>query len=312
MSDSLSLKPVFQEILQMEKIALTEKSNKDTINIDLMNSYDIAKAINNEDKKVALAVEKVLPDIGQAIELIAEGFKKGGRLAYFGAGTSGRIGVLDASECWPTFGVEHGMVSGYIAGGDKALRFSVENAEDSEELGIKDLDDFNPSKNDVVVGISANGSPKYVLTVMEEARKRGAKTIGLSSNPEAKMKDFSDIFINPVVGQEAITGSSRMKSGTAQKMVLNMLSTGAMIRIGKTYKNYMIDVRMVNGKLIDRGTRFVSEIAKIEPVSAGEYIKQSGYNVKVACIMAIKKCTRKEAEDLLHGVGGILRKLIKD
>lgn len=294
----------------MEKIALTEKTNQDTVNIDLMSSYDIAKAINNEDKKVALAVEKILPEIGQAIELIAQSFKKGGRLAYFGAGTSGRIGVLDASECWPTFGVEHGMVNGYIAGGDKALRFSVENAEDSIELAINDFSDFNPGENDVIVGISANGSPKYVLTVMEEARKKGVKTIGLSSNPEAKIKEFSDIFINPVVGQEAITGSSRMKSGTAQKMVLNMLSTGAMIRIGKTYKNYMIDVRMVNEKLIDRGTRFVSEIAEIKPESAREYIDKSGYNVKVACVMAIKKCSKQEAENLLQSVGGILRKLI--
>lgn len=294
----------------MEKTSLTERNNPNTVNIDLMNGEEIARAINNEDKKVALAIEKVIPEIGQAIELIAKSFKKGGRLAYFGAGTSGRIGVLDASECWPTFGVEHGMVNGYIAGGDKALRFSVENSEDSEELGKADLADFNPNENDVVVGVSANGSPKYLLAVMEEARKRGAKTIGLSSNPQAKIKELSDIFINPVVGEEAITGSSRMKSGTAQKMVLNMLSTGAMIRIGKVYKNYMIDVRMMNDKLIERGVRFVSEIANIKPEVAREYIEKSGYNVKTACVMAIKNCSKQQAEDDLAQVQGILRNLI--
>lgn len=294
----------------MEKVMLTEKSNPDTAGIDLMSSYDIAKTINNEDKKVAIAIERVLPEIGEAIELIAQSFQKGGRLAYFGAGTSGRIGVLDASECWPTFGVEHGMVNGFIAGGDYALRFSVENAEDSEELGIKDLEAFNPTPNDVVVGISAHGAPKYVLTVMKNAQKKGVKTIGLSSNPEAKLQEFSDIFINPVVGQEAITGSSRMKSGTAQKMVLNMLSTGAMIRIGKTYHNYMIDVRMVNEKLINRGIRFVSEIANIDQSLARKYIELSGKNVKTACVMAIKECSKERAEKLLSENGGILRKVL--
>ena len=294
----------------MKKTVVTEQSNCDTTDIDLMDSYDIAKIINNEDKKVALAIEKVLPEIGEAIEVIAQSFKKGGRLAYFGAGTSGRIGVLDASECWPTFGVEHGMVNGFIAGGDKALRFSVENAEDSEELGLQDLNSFNPTEDDVVVGISANGNPKYVLTVLENAKKRGVKTIGLSSNPEAKMKNTVDIFINPVVGQEVITGSSRMKSGTAQKMVLNMLSTGAMIRIGKTYHNYMIDVRMVSEKLIDRGVRFVSEIADITPDLAKKYIELSGRNVKTACVMAVKECSKQRAEEILAEHGGILRKVI--
>ena len=150
----------------MSIIAITEKSNPATKDIDLMDSYEIAKTINNEDKKVALAVEKTLPQIGQAIELIAQAFLKGGRLAYFGAGTSGRLGVLDASECWPTFGVEHGMVCGFIAGGDRALRFSIENSEDSEELGLQDLQTFSPTPQDIIVGISAGGGPKYVLTIL--------------------------------------------------------------------------------------------------------------------------------------------------
>ncbi|MBQ9235613.1 MAG: N-acetylmuramic acid 6-phosphate etherase [Alphaproteobacteria bacterium] len=294
----------------MEKPALTELANPDTRDIDLMSAEDIARAINNEDKKVALAIEKVLPQIGQAIEAAAQAFRQGGRLAYFGAGTSGRIGVLDASECWPTFGVEHGMVQGFIAGGDDALRLSVENSEDSEALGLQDIAAFAPSSNDVVVGISANGAPRYVLSVLQEAKKSGATTIALSSNPQAKIAEFADIFINPVVGQEAITGSSRMKSGTAQKMVLNMISTGAMIRIGKTYKNYMIDVRMVNEKLIERGTRFVEEIASVSRSDAQKYLASGGNNVKTACVMALKGCSRQEAQSLLSANQGILRKVI--
>ena len=295
----------------MNKLALTEKRNPRTENIDLMDSYQIAKTLNNEDKKVAIAIEKQLKPISNAIELIANAFLKGGRLGYFGAGTSGRLGVLDASECWPTFGVEHGMVCGYIAGGDRALRFSIENSEDNTEFGIKDLNDFNPAKDDIIVGISAGGGPQYVLTILEESQKRGCKTIGISSNPEAKLKKFSNIFINPIVGEEPITGSSRMKSGTSQKMVLNMLSTGSMIRIGKVYKNYMIDVRAMNIKLIDRATRIISEIANIPFEKAAKYFEKSGKKVRAACIMAIKDCTKKEAEMLLKKSRGILRKIIE-
>lgn len=291
-------------------VALTEKRNPSTVDIDLMNGKQIAETLNAEDKKVALAVEKVIPQIGEAIELIASSFQKGGRLAYFGAGTSGRLGVLDASECWPTFGVEHGMVCGYIAGGDDALRFSIENSEDNAELGLNDLQKFSPTANDIIVGISANGGPRYVLSVLQKAQEMGCKTIGISSNPDAKLKDFCDIFINPIVGEEPITGSSRMKSGTAQKMILNMLSTGAMIRIGKTYQNYMIDVRMVNEKLIDRGCRFVSEIAKISYDDAQKYILAADKKVKTACVMAIKKTDKNTAEKLLAENGGILRKII--
>lgn len=295
----------------MAAIALTERRNPNTTDIDLMDGCEIAKIINNEDKKVALAIEKVLPQVGAAIELIAEAFRNGGRLAYFGAGTSGRIGVLDASECRPTFGVEQGMVCGYIAGGDKALRFSVESSEDSAELGLEDLRRFAPKAEDVVVGISAGGGPRYVLAVLEKARALGCKTVGISSNPEAKLKAFCDIFINPVVGEEAVTGSSRMKSGTVQKMILNMLSTGAMIRIGKTYENYMIDVRMTNEKLAERGRRIVSEIAGISPAEARKYIEAGGNKVKTACVMAVRNVSREEAEKLLEANGGILRKVLQ-
>ena len=294
----------------MKNIILTEKRNPNTTNIDIMDANQIAKVLNEEDKKVALAVEKCVSEIAESIEIIAQSFLKGGRLAYFGAGTSGRLGVLDASECWPTFGVEHGMVNGFIAGGDRALRYSIENSEDNRDLGLQDLEAFNPCEKDVVVGISASGGPKYVLAVLEEAQKRGCKTIGISSNPEALLQKYSDVFINPVVGEEPITGSSRMKSGTAQKMILNMLSTGAMIRIGKTYENYMIDVRMVNEKLVDRGTRIVAEIAKISYEEATEFLKESGNKVKTACVMVVKNCSKDEAEQMLKLNGGILRKVI--
>lgn len=294
----------------MSALALTEKRNPETTGIDLMDSYQIAVTLNREDQKVALAVEKTLPQIGEAIEVVAQAFRKGGRLAYFGAGTSGRLGVLDASECWPTFGVEHGMVNGYIAGGDRALRYSVENSEDSAELGLQDLASFAPTPDDVVVGISANGGPRYVLAVLEQAQKCGCKTIGISSNPEAKLQKFSDIFINPIVGEEPIAGSSRMKSGTAQKMILNMLSTGAMIRIGKTYQNYMIDVRMMNEKLVERGCRIVADIAQIPVEEAAKYLEAGGQSVKTACVMAVKKISRKQAEDELAKAGGLLRRVI--
>lgn len=295
----------------MAKPVLTETPNPDTVEIDLMDSAQIAQTLNREDQKVALAVKQTLPAIGEAIELIAQCFLKGGRLGYFGAGTSGRLGVLDASECWPTFGVEHGMVCGYIAGGDQALRFSIENSEDSRELGLADIQNFNPSPDDTVVAISSNGGPLYLLAILEEARKRGAHTIGISCNPEAELKSLSDIFINPVVGPEPITGSSRMKAGTAQKMILNMLSTGAMIRIGKVYKNYMIDLRMMNKKLVDRGIRIVCDITGVSPEEAEQYIENSGHKVKTACVMAAKKCSRKEAEQLLQQAGGLLRKVLQ-
>ena len=289
---------------------ITEQRNPDTVNIDLMSSVEIARAINREDQKVALAVEKVLTNIAQGIDLMANAFLNGGRVAYFGAGTSGRIGVLDASEWVPTFSADEGMVKAYIAGGDKVLRYSVENAEDSTEFALKDLEDFGPTNKDVVVGISASGNPRYMITVLKEARKKGAKTIGITSNPQALFAEFCDVLICVVVGQEALTGSSRMKSGTAQKMILNMLSTGAMIRIGKTYQNYMIDVKVSNEKLYKRGLRFISEICDVNETEAEKLLNESGKSVKAACVMKLKNCTKKEAEKMLSDAGGVLRKVI--
>ena len=294
----------------MNKLSLTETKNPATENIDLMDSLSIAQTINKEDQKVALAVEQTLPQIAQAIELISQSFLQGGRLCYFGAGTSGRLGVLDASECWPTFGVSHDMVQGFIAGGDQALRYSIENAEDNAQLGLEDITHFAPTPKDVVVAISSCGTPKYLIAVLQEAKKQGAHTISISCNPDAPIKDISDIFINPIVGPEAITGSSRLKAGTAQKMVLNMLSTGAMIRIGKVYKNYMIDLRLVNEKLRKRGIRFVCEISGCTPPQAEDYLSQANNEVKTACVMAINQCSAEDARKLLAQERGILRRII--
>lgn len=288
---------------------LTEKSNPATADIDLLDGKQIAKLINDEDKKVALAVEKILPEIGKAIDEIADRFRRGGRLAYFGAGTSGRIGVLDASEMPPTFGVSKDLVSGYIAGGERAVRNAVENAEDSAELAEKDFAAFNPGKNDIVVSVSASGNPEYAVEILRLGRKAGVLTTAVTSNPEAKLKQYADIFLCTAVGPEAITGSSRMKSGTAQKMVLNMLSTGAMVRTGKTYRNYMVDLKISNEKLRDRAVRIVSEISKTDTDSAKKAL-ETAQNVKTACVMLIKKCDKAEAEEMLSKNDGILRKVI--
>lgn len=295
----------------------TETCNFVSKNIDLMSSFDIIKIINDEDKKVATAVQECLPYIAKAVDIIVSNFQKGGRLFYFGAGTSGRLGVLDASECWPTFGVEHGMVIGVIAGGDKALRYSVEHAEDSKEAGELDLLALSPTKDDTVVGLSAGGDANYVVSVLQKAQNLGMKTIGYSSNKNARLAQYSDVFINPVVGPEILTGSSRMKSGTAQKMVLNMLSTASMIRIGKTYENLMIDVRTMNEKLRDRAHRIIADISGVSYEEAAEtlrqvqnFLKDGTKGVPLAVIMAVKKCSPQQAVDLLADAGGIVRKVL--
>lgn len=292
------------------KNILTELDNRKSSQIDLMETADIVTLINKEDMKIAKVVQKALPEITAAVDIIASAFLNGGRLAYFGAGTSGRLGVLDASECWPTFSVSENMVMGFIAGGDYALRHSIEGAEDKEAEALKHLSEFAPTPQDVVVGISASGNPCYVLTVLEKAKAAGAKTIGITSNPEAKLKSFSDICIITPVGPEVITGSSRMKSGTAQKMVLNMLSTAAMIKIGKTYGNYMIDLQLSCEKLIERGNRIIADICKIPVAKAESYRIKADNNIKTACVMYKKQCTKEQAEQLLKQHNGILRKVI--
>ena len=290
-------------------LSITEQANPATMDIDIKSGAEIAKLINDEDKKVAAAVAKVLPQIGEAIDKIADSLKNGGRMAYFGSGTSGRLGILDASEMPPTYGVSPELIQAYISGGEKAIRSAVENAEDSVGLAIVDMQKFDPQKGDVVVAVSASGNPQYGLTVLELAQKVGCLTIAITSNPAAKFKEYADIFINPILGAEAVTGSSRMKSGTAQKMILNMLSSGAMIKLGKTYHNYMIDLEVTNLKLRQRAVRFVREICEVDEKTAAEVLTEAK-NVKTACVMLKKNCAKERAQKLLAENGGILRKVI--
>lgn len=294
----------------MESIILTEKSNPRSVNIDMLSSEEIVNLINREDRIITDAIKEQSSNIAKAVDFIQETFLLGGNLLYFGAGTSGRLGVLDASECPPTFGVDYDFVRGYIAGGDKALRFAVEGAEDSVSGGKNDLIKSAAKTGDTVVAISASGNAPYLQGVLEEAKKRNIKTVGLVCNRSAKIKDLSDVLIALELGAEVITGSTRLKSGTAQKMVLNMLTTASMVKIGKTYKNYMIDLKPTNSKLKKRAVRIVAEIACVEADKAQEVLASIDYNVKVAIVMLKKACSKEHARNLLFENNGVLRKII--
>ncbi len=295
----------------MSEVIITEKNNPDTVNIDISSSFEIAKMINNEDLKVAQKISENLNSIAKAIDIISENFIKGGRLFYFGAGTSGRLGVLDASECPPTFNTPCEMVQGIIAGGDKALRYAIEGAEDSVELAQKDFNEHNITENDTVVSISASGNANYVIEVLKLAKSKNIKTIALTCNPNAKMIEFADVIICIETGEEAITGSTRMKAGTAQKMVLNMLTTGAMVKIGKTYKNFMVDVKPTNIKLKDRAIRIVSEIANCTQDKSAVILDKNGYMVKEAILQIKYNCSFEEAQKLLTENNGVIRKVFE-
>lgn len=295
----------------MNDIIITEKINQNTVNIDISSSLEIVKMINNEDLKVANEISKNLNSIAMAIDIISENFLKGGRLFYFGAGTSGRLGVLDASECPPTFNTNPEMVQGIIAGGDKALRYAIEGAEDSIELAQKDFNNNNITLNDTVVSISASGNAKYVIEILKLAKERNIKTIALTCNPNAKMSEYADVAICIETGEEVITGSTRMKAGTAQKMVLNMLTTGAMVKIGKTYKNLMVDVKPTNIKLKDRAQRIVAKIADCSQDKAKSVLEKNNYLVKEAILQIKYNCSPDEATKLLTENNGILRKVFE-
>lgn len=284
---------------------ITEYRNENTKNIDLLSTIDIVTKINEEDKIVAEAVEDELENIAKAVDIIAKQFLQGGKLYYFGAGTSGRLGVLDASECPPTFGARPDMVQGIIAGGDDAFKLAVEGAEDNFELGEKDAKVL--TKDDVCVVISASGNPKYLLGVLAQAEKIGCKTIALTCNHKAAILEEVGLGICVEVGPEVIAGSSRMKAGTAQKMVLNMLTTGAMIKIGKTYENFMIDLMPTNEKLKDRAIRIVAELAQVNASTALKTLLECGWSVKVAILMLKCDLTRESAQELLRKHRGVLR-----
>ncbi len=260
----------------------TEKRNPATANIDRCSTLEMVKIINDEDKKVALAVEKVLPQIAGAVDLIAQKISGGGRLFYIGAGTSGRLGVLDASECPPTFGVEAELVQGIIAGGNFALTNAVEGAEDDTSAAATDLDARNFSAADVLVGIATSGRTPYVLSAIEYAKKIGAATVGISCVENSALAKIVDLAITPVTGAEVITGSTRLKAGTATKLVLNTLTTGAMIRLGKVYGNLMVDVRATNDKLRDRARRIVVAATNCTDAQAVDALSRCNGHAKSA------------------------------
>ncbi|MCI5888730.1 MAG: N-acetylmuramic acid 6-phosphate etherase [Brachyspira sp.] len=289
--------------------AITEYRNENTKDIDILSTIDMVRKMNEEDKLVALAVEDATPEIAQAIDLIAKQFLKGGKLFYFGAGTSGRLGILDASECPPTFSTEPTMVQGIIAGGDSAIRTAVEGAEDNFEQGKKDAEVL--TANDVAVVISASGNPKYLLGVLAYAEEIGAKTIGITCNSKGRIAEEAGLVICAEVGPEVIAGSSRLKAGTAQKMVLNMLSTGSMIKIGKTYENFMIDLKANNEKLKDRAIRIVAQITGVQCSEALAALLKCDWEIKTAIVTIIMKLDAEEARLELRKHGGVLRKLIK-
>ncbi|MFX2483823.1 N-acetylmuramic acid 6-phosphate etherase [Serratia marcescens] len=286
---------------------VSETRNPATMGLDEMSTLDMVRCFNQEDRKVPEAIEKVLPAIAQAVDLAAVALKAGGRLIYLGAGTSGRLGVLDASECPPTFGVPHGVVVGLIAGGPGALLKAVEGAEDDAALGEADLRALNLTAVDMVVGLAASGRTPYVIGALRYARGLGCPTVSISCNPDSPIAHEAQVAISPVVGPEALTGSTRLKSGTAQKLVLNMLSTGAMVKLGKVYQNLMVDVKATNVKLVDRACRIVVEATGAERAQAEAALAQTGFEVKPAILMILAGVSADEAQQRLQRHDGYLR-----
>ena len=288
--------------------AITEYRNENTKDIDLLSTIDMVRKMNEEDKIVAEVVGDVAADIATAIDMIAKAFLKGGRMFYFGAGTYGRLGILDASECPPTFSVDPSMVQGRIAGGKEALLYAVEGAEDNFEEGRKDASVL--TEKDICVVISASGNPKYLLGVLDMADEIGCVTIAVTCNSKGTIAQNAGHVICTEVGPEVIAGSSRLKAGTAQKMVLNMLSTGSMIKIGKTYENFMIDLKAVNEKLKDRAIRIVSQIAQVTNSEALGALLKCNWEIKTAIIMIKMNMEAQDARTELKRHGGVLRKLL--
>lgn len=296
-----------KDLLQTLTQLVTEQRNPNSMNLDQLSALEIVQLMNNEDKQVPLAIEKCLPQIAQAVEKIVAAFQSGGRLIYIGAGTSGRLGVLDASECPPTFGVSPEMVKGIIAGGERALRNPIEGAEDNPQAGMNDLQTVDFSAKDVLVGIAASGRTPYVIGALNYAKSLGATTVSITSNPNCAMSQLSDIAIETVVGAEVLTGSSRLKSGTAQKLVLNMLTTASMVLIGKCYQNLMVDVQASNQKLIARAVRIVMQATDCSKSEAEFALQAADNHAKLAIMMILANVERAEAERLLAENHGRLR-----
>jgi N-acetylmuramic acid 6-phosphate etherase len=295
----------------MAEIPITEVRNPATFDIDTLPTLDMVRLINAEDRRVAEAVAGELSAIAQAIDESADRIRNGGRLIYVGAGTSGRLGVLDASECPPTYGTLPEQVVGLVAGGLHALTHAVEGAEDNRESGARDLETVGVTAHDSVVGIAASGRTPYVLGALAQARSRGALTISLACAHPSPMADIADIAIAPLVGPEVITGSTRLKAGTAQKMVLNMISTGVMIRLGKTYGNLMVDVQATNAKLQARARRIVAEACGVSGEQAGALLRACDGQVKVAIVAQLAGVSAAAARERLSARGGVVREALR-
>jgi N-acetylmuramic acid 6-phosphate etherase len=293
------------------KPSKTEQRNPRTRGLDRKSAIEIVRALNHEDASVPLAVRRVLPQIARAVDAIVKAFEAGGRLIYVGAGTSGRLAVLDASECPPTFGTPPRMVQALIAGGERALRHAVEGAEDSAADGARDLLRAGVTGKDVVVGIAASGTTPYVLGALRLARQRGAVTVGVTSNPRSALARQAQIAIAPDTGPEAVAGSTRMKAGTAQKMVLNMLSTAAMIRMGRVYENWMVGVALTNKKLQRRGARILEEAAGVSASAAGHALRRAGHDLPAALVMLKTGADVNDARKRLASVHGNVRKALE-
>jgi len=296
----------------MQKELVTEARNPASAELDRLSTIDFVRLVNGEDEKLAKAVAEQAQDIANAIDLIADRMAGGGRLIYVGAGTSGRLGVLDASECPPTFSTNPGQVIGLIAGGSKALQQAVEGAEDSVEQGAVDLRDINLSERDVVVGITASGNTPYVMGALDFAKQAGAGTVGFSCNPGSPVSEMAEVGIAVNAGPEVLSGSTRMKAGTATKMVLNMLTTGAMVKLGKTYDNLMVDLQATNSKLVQRSIRIVQQLTDLSESDARELLESCDGELKTSIVCRRLGMSPEAARAKLEAVEGRLRSALGD
>ncbi len=291
---------------------VTESRNQNSNELDELNTEEILKLMNSEDHKISEAVKHEIPHIAKAVDIVTNAFKNGGRLIYAGAGTSGRLGVLDASECPPTFGVPKGMVVGLIAGGYEALHQAVEGFEDYEENGAKDVDSVSLSDKHILCGIAASKRTPYVLGAIKEAKRRGAKTIAVVCNPREQVQFDVDIAICPVPGPEVVMGSTRLKAGTSQKLVLNMITTASMVKLGKVYENMMIDLQQNNLKLVERSKKIIMLASDVEYNEASKFLELSNGHVKTAIFLALTDVSLQEAKKYLSENDGFLKKAIND
>lgn len=305
----------FDEQREPDQYALsgptTESRNPATMEIDLLPTIEMLERFNSEDLKVAAAVRCELPQIAQAVDQAAERMRRGGRVFYFGAGTSGRLGALDAAEWPPTFGTPPELAQAFIAGGPAALTQSVEAAEDNYLAGEQAVEAAGIGQNDVVIGLAASGRTPYVIGAVMKAQELGALTVGICCNRPSPLGALADIAIVPVVGPEALTGSTRLKAGTAQKLVLNMFSTGVMVRLGKTYGNLMVDMRATNTKLRERSRRMIEMVTGLEPKAAGQLLECAGGEVKTAILMELGQLDATDARAALEAVGGVIRRALQ-